>query len=661
MGIHRISFGMAFGAAVWAGGPGVEPPPPRSEASATVTVTAEATPVDLVRTPNPVLVVDKAAIEARGADNLGDLLQTLLPGQVFSSGGVGTSTTLGLGGGRAQDTVVTLDGIRLSDATGLGGVNLSMVSLAGIERIEVQQGPCSTRFGSDAQAGVVALYSAGQAREGFSGQARAGAGSQGIRQGGFAPAYGWGSGWVRASVSAQQEDGATPADHPFRSVGTSLGAGQQVGEDTLLTVNYLNAFAGVPIPISFADYGAGSRDPSTYVPSRQDFSRSEVLSATLRSTLAPALLAELTVGQALQTRMEPNFTDGAATERYASRRNQANGALTWRLDKTSTLQAGFDAHVETARFAGTPDPATGRHVALFLEDQTEITQALRIVGTVRMERDRLTFPASPDAQVSRATWKLGVNWLLGGGLRAYASAGTAFANPLLYNVIYNSQNGGQALDNERSFTSQGGLTYEHGPWTAGLGLSRTLYKNLVYYDASQGTKIYYTPTDYYYSGLYLNGSHLRLQSAQVTAGYRTSAWSLQGFYRNQEFRDEGAAGCQRFSSSAVIRKPFQTLGLNGHRSFGNLRLEARWSWIGPRYDYGLPTAFKEHFNDLGLAASLALSRELTLSLRGDHLLQPRTTVAQWLARDRDFQNDASQVFGFPAQPPTCTLEMRYRF
>ncbi|BDU70874.1 TonB-dependent receptor plug domain-containing protein [Mesoterricola silvestris] len=660
MGNSRILFSLAVGARLWAGDPGVEPPPVRSEASATVTVTAEATPVEVVRTPNPVLVVDRAAIEARGADNLGDLLRMLLPGQVFSSGGVGTAATLNLGGGRAQDAVVVLDGIRLSDATGLGGVNLSMISLAGIERMEVQQGPCSTRFGSDAQTGVVALYSAGHAREGFSGQVRAGAGSQAIREGLFAPAYGWASGWVRASVSGQQEDGATPADHPFRSSGVFLGGGQQVGADTLVTASYRNAFAGVPVPITYADYGSGPRAGSQYVPSRQDFNRTEVLSATVRSSLTPALLGELTVGQALQARLEPNYTDGAATERYTSQRNQANGALTWRASRISTLQAGFDLYQETARFAGTVDPATGRHLAVFLEDQTEISDSLRVVATVRGERDRLTFPDARDTQVSRATWKLGINWLLGGGLRAYASAGTAFANPLLFQAIYNAQYQGQALDNERSFTAQAGLTYAAGPWTAALELSRTLYGNLVYFDANGGQFI---PASWggYYSGIYRNGSDLRLQSAQVTAGYRTGTWSLQGFYRNQEFRDEQAVPSQRFSSGAVIRKPFQTLGLTGHRTLGSLRLEGSWSWIGPRYDYGLPTAFKEHFNDLGLKAMLPLGRAVTLTLRGDHLLQPRTTVPQWLARERDFQNDASQIFGFPAQPPTVTVEMRYLF
>ena len=671
MGRSRIAFLLALGAAAWAGNPG-EPPPPPAEASATVTVTAEGTAVELVKTPNPVTVVDKVALEARGADNLGDLLASVIPGMVFSSGGVGTATSLSLGGGRPQDTVVTLDGIRLGDASGPGGVNLSNISLAGIDRIEIQQGPCSTRFGSDAQAGVVAMYSAGHAPEGFSGLLRAGLGTQDIREAAFAPSYGWGSGWVRASLSAQQEKGATTADNPYRSTGAVLGFGQQVGSDTLVTVNYLNAYGAVPLPIVYVS--TPPRDPSqVYLPARQDSSRMQVFSGTVRSTLTPDLTLELTLGQVLQVRLEPDYDPQAGPDRYLSRRNQTSGTLTWKATESHTLQGGYDASEETA-FSHGYDPASGRHLALFLEDQWELTRDLRLVGSVREERDRITFPTgtggSQDDAVAHGTWKLGFNWLLSQGLRFYASAGTAFANPLLFQALYNAQNQDPshpvALDNERSATYQTGLSWEQGPWRAGLALSRTSYANLVYFNPDAGT--YYPSYGGYWSGLYQNGSNLRLQSAEFKAGYRTALWSLEGFYRNQEFRDQDAASGQEFLNVSVIRKPFQTLGLNGHRTFGALRLEARWSWVGPRYDYGVPNpdyasaaAFKEHFNDLSVLAAWSLRKDLTLSLRGEHLLQPRTSVAQWLAGSRDFQNDATQVYGYPAQPPTCTLEVRYRF
>ena len=112
----------------------------------------------------------------------------------------------------------------------------------------------------------------------------------------------------------------------------------------------------------------------------------------------------------------------------------------------------------------------------------------------------------------------------------------------------------------------------------------------------------------------------------------------------------------------MVNRPFQSLGLSGHRVLGPVRLDARWSWTGGSYQYGMPPfAFKAHFNDLTLAAVYAVRKDLTVTLRGDHLLQPRTSLAQWLTGAQAFQNDASQIYGYPAQPPTATLEARYRF
>jgi vitamin B12 transporter len=632
-----------------------------------VTVTAEATPIELVKTPNPVIVLDKAELEKWNASNLGDLLQAVLPGQVVFTGGAGSVSSLSLGGARVQDTVVTLDGIRLTDAAGLGGVDLSLISLAGIERVEIQQGPCSTRFGSDAQAGVVALYSAGHAQDGLSGQVMVGIGNQDIHEAGFGAAYGWGSGWVRASVSAQREEGSLPADNDYRTTGTYVGVGQQLGQDTLLTVNYMNTFSGVPLPIVYVS--ASPRDPSQYDAARQDFSRLEVVGATLRSTLTSTLTGELSLGQALQVRLEPDYTTNLPADRYLSRRNQAGGSLTWKPCSDNTLQGGFEAYEETAFSFGTLVPAEGRHVAVFLEDQWEVTRDIRLVGSLRQERDRLTYPTatgSGEDDVSQTTGKFGFNWILGGGWRFFASAGNAFANPLLFQTIYNAEYQGSTLDNERSTTYQTGVSFEQGPWRAGLTLSRTLYRDLIYYNPDGGE---YIP-DYggYYTGIYQNGSDLRLQSAQVDLGYQTDLWSLKGFCRNQDFRDEEAPAGQQYLNDAVLRKPFNSFGISGHRTFGPVRIEARWSWTGPRYDYGVPNpaynsaaAFDQHYNDLSLAVAWAVRHDLLVTLRGDNLMQPKTSVDQWLAGTRDFQNDASQAYGYPAQPATVKLELRYRF
>jgi hypothetical protein len=155
---------------------------------------------------------------------------------------------------------------------------------------------------------------------------------------------------------------------------------------------------------------------------------------------------------------------------------------------------------------------------------------------------------------------------------------------------------------------------------------------------------------------------VRIQSAEFKAGYETKVWGMDGFYRNQEVRDLQAAPDQQLSSAgSIVNSPFQTLGANGYRVLGDFRLEGRWSWIGPRYLYGVPGGFRQHYNDLALSAVWNARKDLAFTLRGENLMQPKTSLAQWLAGTRDFQNDASQIYGYPAQPPTVTAEVRYRF
>jgi len=662
MGSARFTLLLALGAGITAGAVEVEAPRPQAEASATVTVTAEATPVELEQTPNAVIVIDKAKIEAAGAANLGDLLTDFLPGQVFASGGVGTASAIYLGGARAQDTVVTLDGLRLNDSAALGGVNPNGLSLAGIDRIEVQTGPCSTQYGSDALGGAVAMYSAGSAPAGFSGEVRAGAGNEGIARGGVAAAYGWDQGWVRMSASAQREDQILDTYHTYRSSGVFLGMGQQLGADTLVTVSYFNNFAGVPLPIIYTGQPRGSYN---YDLDREDFSRTQILSGTVRSQLTPVLAADLTIGQVLQTRLEPNYNDNLPTDAYLSRRNQAVGHLTWQPTSAGSLLIGLDTSNETAQSPDSTETGTltanATHVAVLMEGQRELVSGLRAVGSLRTERDHQVAPGTAgtaDNSTTQTTGKLGLNWALPRGFRVYANAGTGFSNPLLYQALFNSQYGGAPLANEKSRTAQTGLSFASGPWKASLELSRTLFTDLVYYNPDLGP---YIPSWYSNSGLYQNTSRLRTQSLELKGGYETAVWGAGAYYRNQEARDLQQADGQQLSSNAVVNRPFQTIGANAFRVLGAVRVEGRWTWTGPRYQYGLAGGFHEHFNDLSLSTQWTARKDLFLTLRGDHLLQPRTSLAQWLAGARDFQNDASQIYGYPAQPPTVTLEVRYLF
>jgi outer membrane receptor protein involved in Fe transport len=394
-----------------------------------------------------------------------------------------------------------------------------------------------------------------------------------------------------------------------------------------------------------------------YAADREDRNRNEQISGTLRSQLSPRWLGELTFGQALQTRQEPAYL-GTGFTPYDSRRTQAIGHLGWADGAGLSLDGTLDAYKEAAgtpSYTGGVDRGEGRHLALDLEGAWEIRSRLRLVGSVHQQWDRQEFlqsrtSAVPEMSARQTTWKLGANLKVSPDWRLYFSTGSAFSLPTLFAVMYNAQNGAaEPLGTEKSRFERLGAGWEKGPWSLRLEASRTRFTQLVYFDMNDW--------------LYANGSRMRLQGLEGSLAYRTSGWGAEGFWRNQEARSQDVPADRQLSAAAVIRRPFNTLGARAWTVLGAWRLEGRWSWTGPRYEnFGDRIgAAKTHFNDLAVGLTWAATRDLSLSLRGEHLLQPRVSVEDWKRHATDGRSDAYQVFGFPAQPPTAALEVRYRF
>jgi outer membrane cobalamin receptor len=653
MGDSRITFLLALGATLMATDLGQ--PIPRSEMGPTMTVTAEAEPVENAKTPNPVKVIHREAIERSGANTVSELLMREFPGQILSNGGVGTSTSMFLGGARTQDVVVTLDGIRLSDPSGLGSVNLSSLGLTGIDRVEVETGPCSSRFGADAMGGVIALYTSGTPRKGFSGTLTQKAGTQGVRGAQVGTAYGWESGWLRVAGDGYQEDQATPTPDPFRSTGSFVGVGQQLGEASLLTLSYRNVYTAVPIP-----YLTVTPTTRVYDADRESAARSQQLIGSLRTDFSPEWTGELSLGHVLMDRAEPGYPTGFSE--YDSQRNQAVGRLGWTPTENKRLSLSVDAYEENAFTPAYPSgrqEGNGKHIGMDLEGSYEPNASLRFLAVVRQQWDRQWYESTgamvdvPDTDSDQVTWKLGANLLLSKGFRVYTSGGEAYGLPLLSAVMWNASSGVmEPLQEEKSHFMILGASWEQGPWSVTLEANRTEFSQLVYFDLN--------------TYQYANGNDIRIQSAQLTVRYGTDVWALEGFYRNQEARDQNAPEEDKFKTAAVIRRPFQSAGLKGHVIVTPFRFDAHWSWFGHRYENfgGYPAtlgASNVNYNDLGVAATWMVRENFSLTLRGEHLLQPELSVAEWENRTTDGDDDAYQIFGFPAQPPTWTLEARYRF
>lgn len=121
-----------------------------------IVVTALRTPVAQERVSSSVTVLDEAAIVENQPIALTDLLLRTPGISLSRNGGYGTATTLRIRGADGGQTVMVLDGMRLSDPSSTaGGFGFANLFLDDAERVEILRGPQSILWGSDAIGGVV--------------------------------------------------------------------------------------------------------------------------------------------------------------------------------------------------------------------------------------------------------------------------------------------------------------------------------------------------------------------------------------------------------------------------------------------------------------------------------------------------------------------------
>ncbi|MFI5178042.1 MAG: TonB-dependent receptor domain-containing protein [Vicinamibacterales bacterium] len=118
-----------------------------------VVVSAARVETPLSRVTDSVTVVDRAALEARQAETVGDALRQVPGMGVVTSGGRGAITSLFPRGGESDYTLVLVDGIE-QNAFG-GGFDAAHLTTADIDRVEIVRGPQSALFGDGAIGGIV--------------------------------------------------------------------------------------------------------------------------------------------------------------------------------------------------------------------------------------------------------------------------------------------------------------------------------------------------------------------------------------------------------------------------------------------------------------------------------------------------------------------------
>ena len=135
--------------------------------------------VDKEQTPAFFTVIEREEFEGKMED-LSEVLEREAWIQIRQSGGLGSFSTVSLRGSSSDQVMVFMDGILLNDASG-GGVDLSNISLADVEAIEIYRGVTPINFGNASIGGVVNIKTL-RSKKGLNLNAGAGYGSFNTRK-----------------------------------------------------------------------------------------------------------------------------------------------------------------------------------------------------------------------------------------------------------------------------------------------------------------------------------------------------------------------------------------------------------------------------------------------------------------------------------------------
>jgi len=122
-----------------------------------VVVTAARGPQSVVDLVADVTVIGSDEIAQSGMDSLASLLQRQPGVELVRNGGPGATTGVFLRGTNATQTLVLIDGMRVSSSSS-GATALEAIPLDQVDHIEILRGPASSLYGADAIGGVIQIF-----------------------------------------------------------------------------------------------------------------------------------------------------------------------------------------------------------------------------------------------------------------------------------------------------------------------------------------------------------------------------------------------------------------------------------------------------------------------------------------------------------------------
>lgn len=583
----------------------------RADEADEIVVTVTRTPVAAEALPADVAVIDVERARERGALTLDAALADVPGFDVVRSGPLGQQTSIFSGGANSQHTLVLFDGVRINDPSSpAAGFDAGQDLLAGLDRIEVVQGPMSAIYGSDAIGGVVNLIP----RRGRDGAINA---TLDVAAGSFETlnaqaAIDGAIGRLRYALSAEgvgtegydivPERMATFVDHPDGASMIAVTGLFDLALSDALSVDLLLRRREAQ-----ADFDAFFFDLSTFQEFRTDdpdleISRNDMSLARIGATwqVSEALSLRVSGGEVETDRAQAD--GGVEGDTFLGERRFADATLTWESE-TLDVVAGATAETEeiSAVQFGSPLDAEQEHWGAFAGAVVRLG-VLDVTGAVRID--------DYDGFGQETTWRIGANWRVWEGARLYAAYGASFRAPTLYERFVSF--GNPLLDPEEGESWEIGADAEFSAFGQSDGLELGLL-----YRASDLTNM----IDFGPFFTYVNIDEAELRSAEARAAIRPTDWlTLRGGYVWTQAEDTT-------TGLALLRRPEQSWRFAVDADWGDVRASLYWRSAGERRDvlYGDSGVFlgqgeTEGYELLSASASWDVRESVTLYASAENLL-----------------------------------------
>ena len=557
-----------------------------------VVVTATRLPAIVADTPGA-RVIDRTAIEQRGAVFAADILHDIPGLSVVRSGAFGGVAQVRMRGASPGKTLVLVDGVPVNDPAEVNGAfDFSGMELSDIERIEVLSGPQSSLWGSDAIGGVIAFTT--RELDGLAADLEAGLYETlrgRLAAGAATDRYGFGA-WVShfdtdGISAADAADGNNEADG-FTT--TTIGAKGRYAFTPAVSID--GSVRWTDSDVDLDGYSA----PAFVLADTLDTQSSEQWSGFGRLRLNA-------LGLAHQVSISASDIARETISAFPSAFEADRQVFRWQADGSA---AGVDFVIGAEREDTEGSLSTGLTEALgttsaFATARFDPTDRLSLTGALRFD-DTDDFGSKTTGRVSGA-------FEAGGGFILSAAYGTGFKAPSISQAVCDFCFSAQPFPVLRPETAEG---YEGAiGWGSADG---RIDGRLTVYRLNVEDQITYVFDPVTFDSFYVNVAETATDGVEFEGrGQLGGGFDLTVAYAWTDARDER-------TGARLLRVPEQagsaTLGWTGRRLSGALTVRAE----GDQDDIG---GVREAFITANLTGSYALTDKVTLTARIENLADER--------------------------------------